>query len=302
MKLLPDYSIIIPTYNHADYLGRCIQSLLRQTISNWEAIIVNNFSQDNTVDVINKYQDERIKLINFSNNGIIAASRNIGIRHAQSSYIAFLDSDDWWYPRKLETITEHLSQGDVLYHDLDLYTPKGKRYFKKSHGRRLAVPSFIDLIVNGNAIPNSSAVVKKTLLEQVGGLCEDKSFVAVEDYDLWLRLAKITDKFHYIHRSLGGYWVGDTSITEVSKKQVMRIEALYQKHLNTVGCEHIGAAVAFKKYCLGGLHYKMGLLDEALPLLTEARRVKDPLTKFKSYCYRLLIAIRSLKKHICILL
>jgi glycosyltransferase involved in cell wall biosynthesis len=297
MKHLPEYSIIIPTYNHAEYLGRCIESLLCQTNSNWEAIIVNNFSQDNTIVVVNKYQDERIKLINFSNNGVIAASRNIGIRQAQSSYVAFLDSDDWWYPNKLETITKYLSQGEILYHDLDLYTPRGKRRFKKSQGRRLAVPPFIDLIVNGNAIPNSSAVVKKTLLEQVGGLSEDRNLVAVEDYDLWLRLGKITDKFHYIPQSLGGYWVGDTSISEVSKKQVARIEALYERHLQDVGCEHVGAAMAFKKYCLGGLYYKMGLFDEALPFLTEARRVNSSLTKLKSYCYRLLIYGHSMKKH-----
>ena len=64
---MPTFSVIIPTYNHADKIGRCIQSLIDQTYQNWEAVIINNYSQDNTVDVVESFKDKRIKLINFKN-------------------------------------------------------------------------------------------------------------------------------------------------------------------------------------------------------------------------------------------
>lgn len=271
-----------------------------QTTKNFEVIVVDDGSTDNTCDIIKSYDKHlNLKYQYQANWGGPAKPRNTGILLSRGEWACFLDSDDWWYPNKLEVISTYLSRADVLYHDLDIYTTKGKKLFRKSIGRRVASPVFIDLIVNGNAISNSSAVVKKTLLEKVGGLCEDKNLIAVEDYDLWLMLAKITESFYYIPSSLGGYWAGDMSITEISKRQILRIEALYKKHLPDIRPEYRRDADAFKKYYFGGICYRMGLLDEALPLLTEARHVKNPIAKLKSYCYRLLIYIRSITKHKC---
>jgi len=76
MKQSDLVSIVIPTFNHAPLLNRALESVRQQTYQNWEAIVVNNFSTDNTIEVVESFKDPRIKLINFSNNGIIAASRN----------------------------------------------------------------------------------------------------------------------------------------------------------------------------------------------------------------------------------
>ena len=133
MNKTPVVSIVIPTYNHGRFLKKCLQTVLDQTFTGWEAIVVNNFSEDNTIAVINSFQDQRIHLVNFKNNGIIAASRNLGIKRSVGEYIAFLDSDDWWIPQKLEKSLHYLEQGaDVVYHDLFLVT-KPEQKVHKTH-------------------------------------------------------------------------------------------------------------------------------------------------------------------------
>ena len=93
-KLLPLVSIVIPTYNHANYLSKALQSVLDQTYKNWEAIVIDNHSTDDTNEVINRYVDPRIKYLKIHNCGVIAKSRNVGIQTAKGEWIAFLDSDD----------------------------------------------------------------------------------------------------------------------------------------------------------------------------------------------------------------
>ena len=102
IKAKPLVSIVIPTYNHAEFLRLAIQSIIEQTYDNWEIIIINNYSTDTTVELVEKFKEPRIRLINFNNNGVIATSRNIGIKKSRGEWIAFLDSDDIWYPSKLE--------------------------------------------------------------------------------------------------------------------------------------------------------------------------------------------------------
>ena len=104
MKENPSVSVIIPTYNRGNLVGRSIQSILNQTYKDFELIIVDDGSIDNTEDIIKEFQkkDERIKYIRYEKNKGGAAARNTGIKNAKGKYIAFLDSDDEWLPEKLE--------------------------------------------------------------------------------------------------------------------------------------------------------------------------------------------------------
>ena len=111
MTTKPYVSVVIPTFNHAKFLKKALDSVVAQTFQNWEAVVVNNFSTDNTIEVVNSFADPRIKLFNFSNNGVIAASRNHGLKEAAGDFIAFLDSDDVWYPNKLQKCVEQASAG-----------------------------------------------------------------------------------------------------------------------------------------------------------------------------------------------
>ena len=103
----PMVSVIIPTFNQAELLQKALQSVSNQTFQDWEAIVIDNHSQDTTKEIVESMNDSRISYEVFSNQGIIAASRNLGINLAKGNYIAFLDSDDLWYPSKLSTCLEY---------------------------------------------------------------------------------------------------------------------------------------------------------------------------------------------------
>ena len=98
----------MPTYNNGAFLDTAVNSVLKQTIRDFELIIVDNFSTDNTSKIIRNFKDKRIKYFKFKNKGIIAASRNLGISKSKGKYLAFIDSDDKWYENKLEVCLNYL--------------------------------------------------------------------------------------------------------------------------------------------------------------------------------------------------
>lgn len=207
----PTVSIIIPTYNHARYLKKCIQSIIDQTVKDWEVIIVNNYSNDNTIEIVESFNDSRIFLINFKNQGIIAASRNEGIRLARADLIAFLDSDDSWYPEKLERcITIMQKEYDLVCHGMQ-FVKNGKHWKKIMCGPKEKA-SYYQLLFHGNCLITSAVVVRKKCLLQVEGFNEQSDIVTSEDYDLWLKLSKKKYQFFFIDEALGKYQVhGDSA-------------------------------------------------------------------------------------------
>ena len=203
-KTQPLISIIIPTYNHAKFISKALNSVISQNYKNWEAIIIDNNSIDQTEKILSRYKDPRIKNIKINNNGIIAKSRNLGIELSKGEWIAFLDSDDWWTEDKLQICVNNINKDvDFIYHDLEVKGLKPKFFIKKKifKGRQLNRPIFKDLlfgmIKEGNAIPNSSVFVRKKIITGIGGISENPNLVASEDYNTWLRVAKTTDNFKY---------------------------------------------------------------------------------------------------------
>ena len=214
--LTPLVSIVIPTYNHARYLGRALQSVLDQTYINWEVIIIDNHSTDNTDQLIASFSDSRIIYLKIHNNGVIASSRNEGIREAKGEWIAFLDSDDWWTADKLQVLFDCISENvDLIYHDLEVVNDH-PRFFsrKKIKSWQVKTPALMNLLLEGNCIGNSSVVVRKSLLEQIGGLNESPEVIAAEDYNTWLRIAQLTDQFLYLPRRLGYYFIHDQGMSQ----------------------------------------------------------------------------------------
>ena len=95
-KKIPLVSVVIPTFNRAYCIQRCINSVLNQSYKNLECIVIDNNSNDNSNLIFEQYKDNRLKIYKINNNGIIAKSRNLGISKSKGEVIAFLDSDDWW--------------------------------------------------------------------------------------------------------------------------------------------------------------------------------------------------------------
>ena len=233
-------SIVMPTFNRAYCLRRTIQSVLDQTHANWELLVVDNTSTDNTERLVEQFGDERIRFFQVLNNGIIAFSRNIGIAAASGRFIAFMDSDDPWLPRKLELSLAMLSSGfDIVYHDL--YVTDGEDRSKKTKtgvSRYLNSPVLHDLVKNGNGINTSSVVAKADMVKAVGGFTESRESIGIEDYDLWVRIAMQTDRFGFIKEPLGYYTVdgNGTLNKDLIEKNLLYIAEHY-KDLHQNICE-----------------------------------------------------------------
>lgn len=249
--MIPVVSVIIPSYNHAHLIGRALQSLIDQTYTQWEAIIVDNQSHDNTHDVIKQYDDPRIYTIKVNNHGVIAVSRNVGILQARGEWIAFLDSDDWWTKDKIELCMQYDNDNsDLIYHDLCIVgNRKGLFYKKKIKGRKIKHPTLIDLLINGNPIANSSVVVRKKLFTMLGGINESKEMIAAEDYNTWLRIAEISDKFVYIPKFLGYYLIHKQAVSQKDMSIPMRI-AVSNYVLSLTNAQH-NKLESFLKYTHG---------------------------------------------------
>ena len=193
----PIVSIVVPTYNRAIFLKKAIDSVLKQTYSYLELVIVDDYSTDNTEEMVSKYLDKRIKYLKNKSNGIIASSRNMGIRASTGEWIAFLDSDDWWTSDKLKYCIENVNNKvDLIYHELEV-TSNSPAFFegKINKSRQLKRPVLIDLLLNGNVISNSSVIVRKKVLIKIGLIEENKDLIAAEDYNTWLKISKFTDQF-----------------------------------------------------------------------------------------------------------
>lgn len=285
----PLFSIVIPTYNHGHLIHRCIESILAQTCTNWEAIIINNYSSDNTVDVVMNYKDPRIKLINNANNGIIAVSRNKGIEEAKGTWICFLDSDDWWFDRKLEECIPFLNEFNLIYHDLQIFDSNGGKLFRKVTGRQLLGDYRKDLIINGNAIPNSSVIVKSEIIRSIGLFSERKDMFAIEDSDCWIRIAAVTDKFKYINKALGVYWIGNNTSSSII--QLEREEILLNKHFENLSNKEL-------KLAFNNLYYRQARILHKQSMFVDASkmyRMSIPTSK-KRTIYALLFMIVTLLK------
>ena len=113
----PEVSIIVPTYNAESFIRECISSIVNQSYVDWEVIVVDNFSTDRTIEIIDSLDDQRVRIYRFSNHGIIAASRNLGVSKSTGKFLAFLDADDIWDRKKLESTLPYLKQGyDLVSH------------------------------------------------------------------------------------------------------------------------------------------------------------------------------------------
>jgi glycosyltransferase involved in cell wall biosynthesis len=229
----PFISIVIPTYNHAHFLEEALQSVINQTYKEWEAIVVNNYSDDRTVEVVNEFGDPRIKLINFKNHGIIAAGRNKGISISSGEYVAFLDSDDVWYPDKLKECIKLLNQGfDLVCH--------GEYWVKKDNKRNIIYgpekkARYRSLLFNGNCISTSATVVRKSALDKVGRFCESSDMVTAEDYELWLKLSRSGAKIKFIDKILGEYRIHDANNSKAVITNMLAEQTVIDKHISMLG-------------------------------------------------------------------
>ena len=170
-------SVIIPAYNAGPRIARTIRAALDQTLPVLEVIVVNDGSTDDTAAVVSQFGPP-VRLIEKANGGP-ASARNMGAKLARGEWLAMLDADDWWFPRKNEVQLAHAASDDI-----------GMSHCRLDH--RVEPPPdelTFQALWDRNWISNSSVLIRRSVFEDLGGLVEDPQLISVEDYNLWLRVA-----------------------------------------------------------------------------------------------------------------
>ena len=185
----PKVTVILPTHNRAHLVGEAIQSVVSQTYSNWELIVIDDGSTDKTREAVEAFaqRDRRIRYV-FQRNRGVSSVRAKGVELAQGKYVTFLDDDDAFYPEKLEIQVEFLEQHptvELVYSYVDMVN--GEKDFLRTWPTRPAV-DFVGLIRECTIQPNS-LLVRKECFERLGSFRTDLR--SCDDYDMWLRIAKI---------------------------------------------------------------------------------------------------------------
>ncbi len=190
METEPQISITMITKNRASFIGAAISSVLTQTFGNWELLVIDGDSKDNTEEIVNSFNDSRITFIKRESTLGISESRNIGLSESAGKYIAVLDSDDTWSDHnKLQ------KQFDFLEHNLDycligsnIRIVNEKNDFIKDSNFETEDRNIREKILKQNQIPHSTVMYRKELANKINGY--DMKLSCVEDLDFFLRLGQ----------------------------------------------------------------------------------------------------------------
>ncbi|AWK02993.1 hypothetical protein HYN56_01680 [Flavobacterium crocinum] len=215
-------SIIMPAYNAAAYIKEAIDSVLAQTYLNWELIIIDDGSTDDTAKIIKEelLKDQRIKYY-YQANGKQGKARNLGISKSNGKYLAFLDSDDIWMPQKLEIQVIEIQEKnvDLVFSDSYIFNNSETDLYKRMNikGAVFYERNSVQLFLKGNGIPILTVLVKKEKIITAGGFSEKLDIQNVEDYHLWLKLLMSNNIFYSSDQVLAKYREHNNSATANDK-------------------------------------------------------------------------------------
>jgi glycosyltransferase involved in cell wall biosynthesis len=293
----PKVSVIIPTYNRAKILPRTIESVLNQTFKDFELIIVDDGSTDNTKQTVGEFQkrDSRVKYIWQENFGAPAGPKNTGIKNAKGKYIAFLDDDDEWLPEKLERQIKLFSNssGNLGFVGCNILVveEKTKKIIKKLKMPSYPKEIFLKKLLEGNFIFTSSSIlIKREVLNKVGLF--DTNLKYADDWDLWLRISE-NFSFDFVPEYLLKYYIHQKGITinlkpfqeaeehqyilEKYQKYYQKYPSIYSIHLRKLASRYCasGKMKEGRKYYLSSiktnplnlksyLYFSLSLLGEKI--------------------------------------
>lgn len=253
----PKISVVMPSYNAEHLIGQTIQSVIAQSFEGWELVVVDDCSTDATRDVVESYvgQDRRIRLIKSDiNAGGPARPRNIGIRAARAPWIALVDADDIWHPRKLERQLAIVEQSGCEFCSTAMLDFVGAAPPPEPPPERLEVQeiTFFGQKIKGR-IPTSSVLAKKDLLLAFP-FNEDPRYKAVEDYHCWLRVheaigdsVKVNFPFIFYRRVEG----------QISGSKWDMLKRIYMLHREYPGSTAVSAMLFSLTHALGGFYFRV---------------------------------------------
>lgn len=244
-------SVIMPSFNTGEYIAASIESVLAQTYPNWELLIVDDCSTDNTTEVICRYQDPRIILLKNKTNSGTALSRNYALREAKGRWIAFLDSDDTWEPKKLEKQLRFMQENGYAFTFTD--------YRICLNGVWMPYINTGPDVVNKRKMYNYCYFSTITVMydRSVIGLIQIADMRKNNDYAMWLQAIEKSDA-HRLPECLSYYIKHDDSITGGSKLRLVKWH--YRLFRQALGKNPVTAAVLTANNLVHGvwkkLHYR----------------------------------------------
>lgn len=217
----PLVSVVIPTYNASRWIGETLESVLAQDFTDFEIIVVDDGSTDDTAQVVAGY-GERVCCIHKPNGGA-GSARNVGIRAARGEYVAFVDADDLWAKEKLRLQLNLLSRTGVawVYSDaLAFDDENGVSLYRLGRLVRQCSGDILESLFLADFIPSPTPIIRRTVFEHVGFFDENKTYQTTADWDMWLKIAA-----HYpiglVSVPLAYYRVHSTSMTGSEDAQVV---------------------------------------------------------------------------------
>ena len=280
----PTVSVIIATYNQAQYVSEAIRSVLGQTYSEFELIVVDDGSTDETPLILAGIQDPRMRVIWQPNAGLSAA-RNTGLRESSAPLVSFLDSDDYFLPDKLEVLSGFLED----HSDIGLVAGRA-RYFDRI-GNTIPGPGIVPTqlslpnLLFRNPICVSGILMKRIWLERVGVF--DETLRACEDWDLWLRLLARGCQMAAVEHYVVAYRIHPGQMTSQSERMRKAILSMLDKFFNQPDLPVSLSLTRNEAYASGLIHagvyaYISSELDSGPRYLSDAIRL-DPTLKYRGY-------------------
>lgn len=243
-------SIIIPTYNTEQYIGETIESILAQSIKDWELIIIDDGSSDKTKNIVSNYlSDKRIKYV-YQENAGVAAARNNGYGLSKGQFLAFLDADDLWLPNRLEKMIGKFyedSKVGLVHSYMQVINEHSERQPEIYKGKEGNILESL-LLWDGCNIPApSSILVKREVIDKVG--CFDEELSTAADQEFFFRVAH-QYKIGMCKEVLGLYRIHDNNMHQ----NIQRMEADHIKAYQKAEKYQLFSSLQFKKNCFSNLY------------------------------------------------
>jgi GT2 family glycosyltransferase len=253
ISLTPSCSIVMPAYNRADVIGRAIQSVLTQSFEDFELIIVDDGSCDNTLEVASSFDDPRVRIYKLERNSGSAHARNRGIEIARGQWIAFQDSDDEWLPTLLERHAANFARPeiDVSFCQLRQQYAAETRFFPPDGVQVPEAPTA--LIIAGPIMSSQTLAVRAPVLRRIGAV--DEALPSLEDWELGIRLSR-QHRFAYIAEPLAIAYESENSMTKNVGSFLKARSAIIEKHEDLF--RRFPASLARHRYILGRQHHQRG--------------------------------------------
>jgi len=230
----PFFSVVIPTFNRSPVLKRAIESVLAQSFLDYEILVMDDGSTDDTQTVVESFHDQRICYNWAENSGGPATPRNRGIDAARADWICFLDADDLWYPDKLERVAEEIKRNpdsDLFCHNMMLSDVRSSSKSPLRYGPYKA-DFYRVMLLWGNRLATSATTVRRDYLDKHKvRFNQSADYVIVEDYDMWLRCAFYDGKFIFINEILGDYTLEYDNISSNYEKYRHNFSVMLKNHV-----------------------------------------------------------------------